>query len=107
VSYPADPDRACPHPDFIATVEVGRIAADDEHASDDDPAQAFTADVRVHCASCDEPFRWTGLEVGMSFDHPMVSIDGLELRAPLRPASSDDDFGMGLPSAKAGTEVTE
>ena len=89
----ADPDRACPHEDFQALVDVARIAK-----SDDDPTiVGYSAEIRVHCANCDEPFRWTGpYEVGMVADRPTVDASGTELRAPLRPASGDDDFGMGL-----------
>ena len=46
---------------------------------------------------CIRDSRWTGCPPGLSFAAPMVSIDGTELRAPLRPASSDPDFGLGLP----------
>lgn len=89
----ADPDRACPHEQFEATVEVNRIAR-----SDDDPTiVGYSADVRVWCGQCEEPFRWTGLKAGLMRDRPMVSVDETELRAPLRPASADPDFGMGLP----------
>ena len=41
--------------------------------------------------------RWIGVQAGASYSKPMVSVDEAELRAPLRPASSDLDFGMGLP----------
>jgi hypothetical protein len=37
------------------------------------------------------------LQAGLNPRRPMVSPDETELRAPLRPASSDPDFGMGLP----------
>lgn len=91
----ADPDRACLHPNFVATVEVCRRIADGEPELDSTPAIGFAADIRVHCAACDEPFRWVGVPAGLNPRHPTVSIDDLELRAPLRPASSDPDFGLG------------
>jgi hypothetical protein len=88
-----DPDRACPHLQFEAVVEVNRIVR-----SDDDPTVAgFSADVRVSCADCGEAFRWTGLDAGMSPARPMCSPDERTLVAPLRPASADPDFGLGLP----------
>ena len=89
-----DPDRACPHEDFEATVDVGRIGTGD--TADGSP-RAYIADIRITCAQCGEPFRWTGLQAGVSFERPMVSIDEAELHAPLRPASADPDFGMGIP----------
>ncbi|MEV8636548.1 hypothetical protein AB0395_33360 [Streptosporangium sp. NPDC051023] len=88
----ADPDRSCPHLTFEARVEVNRITT-----AEDGPVVAYSADIRVRCRDCDEPFRWTGLEAGLSQARPMVSVDETELRAPLRPASADPDFGLGLP----------
>ncbi len=62
---------------------------------------AYVAEITVDCAvpphGCGEPFRWTGPPPGLSYDHPTVTVDGKTLNAPLRPASSDPDFGMGLP----------
>lgn len=88
----ADPDRACPHGTFEAIVAVNRITA-----VEGGPATSFNADIRVECADCGEPFRWVGVPAGMSPAQPMVSVDETELRAPLRPASSDPDFGLGIP----------
>lgn len=88
----AAPDRACPHENFDAVVAVNRITP-----VDGAPPTAFNADIRVRCADCGEPFRWIGVPAGMSPAKPMVSIDETELRAPLRPASSDPDFGLGIP----------
>ena len=89
----ADPDKPCPHENFDAYVDVNRLTR-----SDDDPTPvAFIADIKVSCADCGEPFRWTGVPAGMSHAQPMVSVDETELRAPIRPASADPDFGLGLP----------
>lgn len=89
----ADPDRACAHEDFVVLAEVARVTR-----SDDDPEiVAYAVEARVHCARCDEPFRWIGLQAGMRPDRPMVSVDECELRAPIRPASADPDFGLGIP----------
>lgn len=89
-----DKDRPCPHLDFAANVAVNRIG---EAETVDGLPRAYMADITVSCADCGEPFRWTGLRTGASFDQPMVSPDERELRAPLRPASADPDFGMGIP----------
>lgn len=89
----ADPDRPCPHEDFDAYVAVNRITA-----GDDDPTViGYAADIKVNCRACEEPFRWTGVPAGISPRHPTCTVDETELRAPLRPASADPDFGMGLP----------
>lgn len=89
----ADPDRACLHEDFVANVEVNRITG-----SDDDPTIiAYDTSITVSCANCDERFRWIGVQAGLNPGRPMCSVDETELRAPIRPASSDPDFGLGLP----------
>ena len=80
----------------MAVTEVGRLLPGGADESDMAvPPTSYVAEVRVNCAVCDEPFRWIGVEAGMNPRKPTVSIDDLELRAPLRPASSDPDFGLG------------
>ncbi|MFJ2719414.1 hypothetical protein [Streptomyces sp. NPDC087437] len=94
----ADPDKPCLHEHFDAFVGVARITA-----SDTDPTVVgYAAEVKVSCRDCDEPFRWTGVPAGVSPRQPMCSVDETELRAPLRPASADPDFGMGLPGFAVG-----
>lgn len=88
----ADPDQPCPHEDFSATVGVNPLAS-----QPGGPVTAYMADVRVSCSQCGEPFRWIGVPAGMSGGRPMVSVDETELHAPIRPASSDPDFGLGIP----------
>lgn len=88
----ADPDKPCPHEDFDAVVEVNRLTSEP-----DGPVTAYSADIRIRCSQCDEPFRWIGVQAGVRPDQPMVSVDETQLRAPIRPASSDPDFGLGIP----------
>jgi hypothetical protein len=88
----ADPDKPCPHANFGASVEVNRLTE-----GDGGEVSVFTADIRAWCEDCGEPFRWIGLQAGLKPDRPMVSVDETELHAPLRPASSDPDFGLGIP----------
>jgi hypothetical protein len=90
----SDPDRACLHESFEASVEVNRITGSDDPGA---PVIAYSADIRVHCVNCGEKFRWTGVPAGLMPSHPAVSVDETELHAPLRPASSDPDFGLGIP----------
>ena len=87
-----DQDKPCEHKNFEAVVEVNRIAPEGGSLT------GLMADVQVWCSDCNEVFRWTGCEPGLSFTAPTVSIDGTQLHAPLRPASADPDFGLGLPS---------
>lgn len=46
---------------------------------------ATIAEIRITCAECGEPYRFVGIDAGLSFDGPRVSIDGLELNAPIEP----------------------
>lgn len=84
-----NPDQPCPHENFVAVVKVNRLTADNG------PVEGYTADIRVNCADCGEPFRWIGPRAGLSANRPTMSVDETELRAPLRPASTDPDFGLG------------
>lgn len=90
----ADPDRACPHENFDVWAEMNRITATDEPGA---PVAAFMADIKVSCTDCNEPFRWIGVPAGLMRDRPSCSVDETELHAPVRPASSDPDFGLGIP----------
>lgn len=88
----ADPDRACPHGDFAAFADVGRITK-----VEGGPVVSYTVSLRVECTQCQEKFRFVGVQAGLRPDRPMVSVDETELRAPIRPASADPDFGLGIP----------
>ena len=88
----ANPDRACVHEDFHADFNVGRIEPDETGMP-----KAFIAEIGIHCNQCGEPFRFTGCQAGLSFAHPMVDVAETTLNAPIRPASADPDYGMGLP----------
>lgn len=82
----------CEHLDFAATVTVNRLTQ-----VDGGPVTGYSADIRVSCEGCGEPFDWIGLSVGLSPRLPMASLDGHELRAPLRPASAAPGFGLAGP----------
>lgn len=67
--------KDCTHPNFFANVKVCRL----------EDSGKFIAEVRIHCTDCNEPFRFVGVTAGLRFDAPTVSIDGLELHAPIEP----------------------
>ncbi len=90
-----NPDRSCPHQTFHADVTVNRVGEQDPGA--DGAPRGYMCDVTVGCADCGEPFRFTGLTSGLSFAHPTVNVTEQTLHAPIRPASADPDFGLGLP----------
>jgi hypothetical protein len=72
---PAKPGESCPHPRHRVNAQVLRL----------EDSGCWTADLRITCDACQEPFRFVGLPAGWSIEKPMVSIDGLELRAPIEP----------------------
>jgi hypothetical protein len=78
---------ACEHENFEARVAVNRLT--------DIPA--FIADLTIKCSGCGEKFRFTGVKAGYSPAQPMCSADETELCIPIRPASADPDFGLGMP----------
>lgn len=89
-----NPDRACVHEDFAAFVDVARITASD---GDHIEVVAYAVDLRIDCAVCGEPFRFIGMPAGVLPARPACSVDETEARLPIRPASSDPDFGLGIP----------
>lgn len=78
----------CTHENIKANVEVTALT---HHPGA--PVEAYTAEVRVWCEDCEEPFVWMGLPLGLNGQHPTSSLDQQELRAPLRPKSAPDTFG--------------
>ena len=99
--------EACKHPDFEAACDINRIGEDDP----DNPRlgfpRAYSIDIRVKCSACDEPFAGKGLPPGLSPKHPTGSIDGTEMRIPLRPLSAPADFGDHLPGFSVSVYVAD
>lgn len=71
----AEPPGPCPHLHFDAHVVVNRM----------EDTGRFSADLRITCTDCGDPFRFLGLAAGSSPYEPRVSMDALELRAPIEP----------------------
>jgi hypothetical protein len=65
----------CPHLNFEAKVDVNRF----------EDTGRFGAVISIWCRICREPFRFLGCDAGYSPYRPMVSINGLELDAPIEP----------------------
>lgn len=74
-------------------------------ASGGGPVAAFSADVRIRCADCGEPFRFIGMSAGLSGAGPRCSVDETTAALPIRPASADPDFGLGIPGYAIGAVV--
>lgn len=65
----------CTHPQFGAVVSVARVIDVGE----------FVAEIKVGCVQCGIPMRFKGVQAGLSYDRPTVTIDGTELHAPCEP----------------------
>lgn len=94
-----NPDVACRHEAFFVQADIARVGEEDPGSGG--MPKAYMLEITVKCEDppngCGEPFRFCGVPAGMSYQHPMVSPNETELRAPIRPASADPDFGCGLP----------
>jgi hypothetical protein len=90
----------CFHPDFVANVEVCRIQEDMKKRP-----QGYMAEITIECVNCDEAFRWVGLPLGLSWEHPSTDLKELVLNAPMLPVSQED-YDKELPgfSVKAWIE---
>lgn len=73
----------CEHHAFKTIARIGRLLAKEG----DTAAVAFTAELRITCVDCGEPFQFIGLPAGSSPVAPSVSVDGEEARMPIAPAS--------------------
>lgn len=74
----------CQHERFVARVDVGRLA---EVEVEGGPITGYSAEIQVKCDACGLAFRFIGVPAGNHYAEPRVSSDGLELRAPLEPAT--------------------
>lgn len=70
---------ACAHKDFEASVAVYRLL----------DTGRFSADVRIRCKECGQPFRFIGVRAGLSPYEPRASVDATELRAPIAPGPAE------------------
>ena len=91
-------DQRCPHVDFDVHAKVNRLVASEPKDGEIPPATGYSADLIITCHDCFEPFVWIGpMPVGLLPGRPAVSVDGTELRAPLRPRSAPETFGLNRP----------
>lgn len=69
----------CEHKNFQAQVDVIRLTDDKGNVN------GYTTDITINCADCFKPFEWVGLPMGVNNTKPCVSVDGIQLRAPIKP----------------------
>ncbi len=74
----------CEHENFRCVADIARLSK-----IEGGPITGYTANIRVACALCGLPFRFIGLAAGSHPSEPRVSVDGIELRAPLEPAEHE------------------
>ena len=86
----------CDHEQFKSTVRVGRLSE-----VEGGPITGYTADVKIICEQCGLAFRFRGSRYGSSPHEPMLSADGLELRAPIEPAHVTEICGQPLVAGRA------
>lgn len=79
----------CEHNKFNASADIGRLSKEDGG-----PVTHYCADIKIACAECGKPFEFIGLPLGCSGYRPTVSMDGLELRAPLMPQGMTPPEGL-------------
>lgn len=84
------PATPCPHEKFGVETTVNRLSD-----VDGGPITSFSANIKIICMTCGEQFVWIGpMPVGVDPRRPAISVDGTELRAPIRPQSSSESFGQ-------------
>lgn len=69
----------CEHKNFKANVAVNRLT------NEKGLVTSYSADIEIHCEQCMMPFQFVGLPNGLSPSYPTVSIEGTELRQPIKP----------------------
>lgn len=80
----------CKHEHFQAHVDVNRLTRSDDGYRPPDEATVvgFSADIAIHCADCEQPFRFIGLPVGLVPDQPTSDANATQMRAPIEPVPS-------------------
>lgn len=68
----------CPHIAFTSEANTYRLTDDNGVLSD------FIFELRVSCAHCGVPFRFVGLDDGISYTKPFQSEGGNVLNAPMQ-----------------------
>lgn len=89
---PADPDAPCYHEHVETSIDVARLGDGDDSNPTPGMPRHFMIELRARCARCGERFRFEGVPAGLSFAAPATSVDGFELRAPIRPEQAPPAF---------------
>lgn len=87
----------CKHENFKANVTVNRQSPEEGME-----VSHYSADIKIECADCGQPFRFLCSRGGLMWNEPTVGIVGEELRAPIHP----NDGTEPLPPKIKGFSVT-
>jgi hypothetical protein len=99
--------KPCEHNVFAVNANIGRLSQ-----TEGGPITHYVAEITVKCDECGMPFEFVGLPLGVSAYRPTVSIDGLELRAPITPPGTKPPdgllgFAVRMEEAEPGTGMGE
>lgn len=86
---------ACIHENFQVIANIARCTRSDE----DPTVVAYYCELTVKCTTCETPFEFIGLPMGMSPGQPRCSVDGREARMPIKPVGEEmpiDVMGFGV-----------
>ena len=86
---------SCEHEHFLSEANVTRLT------DRSGVVTGYTVDIRIKCEDCGLPFRFLGLGAGSHYAEPRVSVDALELRAPLEPAYVTEILGKAMVVGRA------
>ena len=85
----------CIHENFQVVANIARCTRSEE----DSTVVAYYCELTVKCATCEKPFEFIGLPMGMSPGQPRCSVDGQEARMPIKPVGETmplDVMGFGV-----------
>ena len=85
----------CQHEQFRSKANVHRLTDGGTVVT------GYSVSFHVECEQCGLPFRFRGSHYGSSYHEPMLSADGLELRAPIEPAHVTEILGHPLVAGRA------
>jgi hypothetical protein len=95
---PDKPEEVCQHRGFqpIVNVQVFNDRVEDV---------GYLVTLQMICSACGEAFWFPGNTVGQSFNHPMVTPDGMTLLVPIRPQYTLNMAMDELPDLAPPTEL--
>lgn len=73
----------CEHKKFFSTTEITRLT------TEQGKVKGFVLELHVACEECGQSFEFIGpsIPLGLSSEFPTVSLDGTEIRLPIKPST--------------------